>query len=97
VGYFERSRQLEPGKNVLSLPASHVDDALKTMVILADGAKLTVSAVEVAKVIPTEMAPKSKGELVAAKSTHDDGDNDGAPERTEANPSGQVPAITKVH
>jgi hypothetical protein len=61
VGYFERAGKLTPGKDTLSLPASHVDDALKTLVILSDGAPLLVSAVEFESVLSEALARVQAG------------------------------------
>jgi hypothetical protein len=36
VGYFERAGKIEDAAAVLPVPASHVDDALKTLVVLSD-------------------------------------------------------------
>ncbi len=44
VGYYERSGQLGVGKDVaLPVPAGHLDDALKTLVVMSKDGKTTVS------------------------------------------------------
>ncbi|WP_437966306.1 hypothetical protein WMF04_43000 [Sorangium sp. So ce260] len=46
IGYFERSGNISPSSgDSLPVPASHVDDALKTLVVLSDG-KARVTGVE---------------------------------------------------
>ncbi|WP_437732473.1 hypothetical protein [Sorangium sp. So ce1335] len=37
VGYFERSGDISPSTDSLPVPASHVDDALKTLIVLSSG------------------------------------------------------------
>ncbi|MGK3999596.1 hypothetical protein [Sorangium sp. So ce1024] len=37
VGYFERSGDISPSSDSLPVPASHVDDALKTLIVLSSG------------------------------------------------------------
>ncbi|KYF79442.1 hypothetical protein BE11_12665 [Sorangium cellulosum] len=37
VGYFERSGNISPSSDSLPVPASHVDDALKTLIVLSSG------------------------------------------------------------
>lgn len=37
VGYFERSGDISPRSDSLPVPASHVDDALKTLIVLSSG------------------------------------------------------------
>ncbi|WP_437632372.1 hypothetical protein [Sorangium sp. So ce854] len=37
VGYFERSGDVSPRSDSLPVPASHVDDALKTLIVLSSG------------------------------------------------------------
>ncbi|HEY8087356.1 MAG TPA: DUF4139 domain-containing protein, partial [Polyangiaceae bacterium] len=57
VGYFERSGELA-GHNPASLPlpAGHMDDALKTLVVLGRGGKPTVEGVEFGSSISRGMA-----------------------------------------
>lgn len=47
VGYFERSGTIQGGEHAtLPVPAGHLDDALKTLVVLGDGGERTVAGVE---------------------------------------------------
>jgi serine phosphatase RsbU (regulator of sigma subunit) len=49
VGYFERTGKLGAGSDLsLFVPPTHLDDALKTLVVLGDPAKTTVSGIEFA-------------------------------------------------
>src|SRR6186713_1587782 len=61
VGYFERAGRLRPGADTISLPASHVDDALKTLIVLSDGAGVRVSGVEFASVLSQALARVQAG------------------------------------
>ncbi|MCA9628153.1 MAG: hypothetical protein KC766_10830 [Myxococcales bacterium] len=56
VGYFERAGTLEGGTDTLPVPASHVDDALKTLIVMTDGGKAQVSAVEFDSVMSRGLA-----------------------------------------
>jgi hypothetical protein len=57
VGYFERSGNLtSPGGMSLPVPAGHLDDALKTLVVLDPGGKGTVHGVEFGSSISRGMA-----------------------------------------
>lgn len=69
VGYFERSGRAAAGTG-LPLPAGHLDDALKTLVILGDGA---VQGVEFKSSVSKGMA-----RALAGLPTVGDGDGDGA-------------------
>ncbi len=52
VGYFERQGVIEDARGaLLPVPASHVDDALKTLVVLSGG-KTSVQGIELASVMP---------------------------------------------
>lgn len=68
VGYFEREGVLAAGTDSISLPASHVDDALKTLLVLSKGA-VRVSGVEFESVLSEGLAraqaglPPGKGRL----------------------------------
>jgi hypothetical protein len=61
VGYFERAGRLAPGSDTISLPASKVDDVLKTLVVLSDGAPVTVSSVEFPSVLSEALARVQAG------------------------------------
>jgi len=57
VGYFERSGTLASSASVsLPVPAGHLDDALKTLVVLDPGGKSTVHGVEFGSSISRGMA-----------------------------------------
>ncbi|MCB9605639.1 MAG: hypothetical protein H6716_03555 [Polyangiaceae bacterium] len=56
VGYFERAGTLEGGTDTLPVPASHVDDALKTLIVMTNGGKAQVSAVEFDSVMSRGLA-----------------------------------------
>ena len=57
VGYFERSGELSsPNAAALPLPAGHMDDALKTLVVLGRGGRPTVQGVEFGSSISRGMA-----------------------------------------
>lgn len=61
IGYFERAGRLTPGSDTISLPAAKVDDALKTLVVLSDGAKVRVSSVEFPSVLSDALARVQAG------------------------------------
>jgi hypothetical protein len=61
VGYFEREGRLTPGADGVSLPASHVDDALKTLIVLSDGLRVRVSAVTFESVLSEGLARAQAG------------------------------------
>jgi hypothetical protein len=61
VGYFEREGRLTPGADGVSLPASHVDDALKTLIVLSNGARVRVSAVAFESVLSEGLARAQAG------------------------------------
>lgn len=57
VGYFERRGTLGGGTKALPVPASHVDDALKTLVLMADDRKgVSVSGIEFSSVVSQGLA-----------------------------------------
>jgi hypothetical protein len=56
VGYFERAGTLAGKAAELPVPASHLDDALKTLVVLSDDAKATVAGVEFGSSVSRGMA-----------------------------------------
>jgi hypothetical protein len=56
VGYFEREGEITGSSESLPVPASHVDDALKTLVILSSQGPLTVSGVEFDSVLSRGLA-----------------------------------------
>lgn len=56
VGYFERSGRVGRGVGLgLPVPASHLDDALKTLVVLGTDGKTSVAGIEFASSISVEM------------------------------------------
>lgn len=56
VGYFERSGRVGQGTGLgLPVPVSHLDDALKSLVVLGTDGKTTVSGIEFASSISPEM------------------------------------------
>jgi hypothetical protein len=59
VGYFERSGAIPGGDTALPVPAGHLDDALKTLVVLGGDAK--VSGVAFASSVSRDMARKLAG------------------------------------
>ena len=61
VGYFEREGRLTPGADGISLPASHVDDALKSLIVLSDGVQVRVSAVAFESVLSEGLARAQAG------------------------------------
>jgi len=57
VGYFERGGHVEAGKRTaLPLPASHLDDALKTLVILSKDRRVEIGGIEFASSVSEGMA-----------------------------------------
>ncbi len=57
VGYFERSGRVGKGTGLgLPVPVSHLDDALKTLVVLGTDGKTTVAGIEFASSISPELA-----------------------------------------
>jgi hypothetical protein len=56
VGYFERSGTLSNTSGSLPVPASHVDDALKTVLVLAEGGTASVSGIEFSSILSQGMA-----------------------------------------
>lgn len=57
VGYFERAGRVGKGTGLgLPVPVSHLDDALKTLVVLGTDGKTTVSGIEFASSISPELA-----------------------------------------
>ena len=59
VGYFERSGAVPSGATALPVPAGHLDDALKTLVVL--GGDVKVSGVAFASSVSRDMARKLAG------------------------------------
>ncbi|MCC6552839.1 MAG: DUF4139 domain-containing protein [Polyangiaceae bacterium] len=56
LGYFERTGRLGKGSDLtLPVPTSHLDDALKTLVVLAADGKASVAGVEFASSVSPEM------------------------------------------
>lgn len=56
VGYFERAGRVGRGTGLgLPVPVSHLDDALKTLVVLGTDGKTTVAGIEFASSISPEM------------------------------------------
>src|SRR5262245_44874272 len=56
VGYFEREGEITGGSESLPVPASHVDDALKTLVVLSAQGPVSVSGVEFDSVLSRGLA-----------------------------------------
>ena len=56
VGYFERSGELAGDRASLPVPAGHLDDALKTLVVLGPDGKSTVQGVEFGSSVSRGMA-----------------------------------------
>jgi len=56
VGYFERSGALAQGAVTLPVPASHLDDALKTLVVFSGDGRARVSGVEFASSVTRGVA-----------------------------------------
>src|SRR4051812_25422528 len=59
VGYFERAGAIPAGDTSLPVPAGHLDDALKTLVVLGGGVKVT--GVAFASSVSRDMARKLAG------------------------------------
>lgn len=59
VGYFERSGTVPAGETSLPVPAGHLDDALKTLVVL--GGDVKVSGVAFSSSVSRDMARKLAG------------------------------------
>ena len=59
VGYFERSGPVPAGETSLPVPAGHLDDALKTLVVL--GGDVKVSGVAFSSSVSRDMARKLAG------------------------------------
>ena len=59
VGYFERSGAVPAGETTLPVPAGHLDDALKTLVVL--GGDVKVSGVAFSSSVSRDMARKLAG------------------------------------
>lgn len=59
VGYFERSGAVPAGQTSLPVPAGHLDDALKTLVVL--GGDVKVNGVAFASSVSRDMARKLAG------------------------------------
>ncbi len=56
VGYFEREGNVSGKKHAaLPLPASHLDDALKTLVVLSNGRKVEIGGIEFASAVSEGM------------------------------------------
>ena len=56
VGYFERSGTIAAESDQLPVPASHVDDALKTMIVMAKGGQASVAGIEFESVVSRGLA-----------------------------------------
>lgn len=57
VGYFERAGRLSANQDVaLPVPAGHLDDALKTLVVLSKDGKTTVSGIDFGSSVSQSMA-----------------------------------------
>lgn len=79
VGYFERDGVVgEKHDAALPLPASHLDDALKTLVVLSDGAKVEIGGIQFASSLSQGMARAIAG--LPQDDTEDGGDGGGAVE-----------------
>src|SRR5262245_53564539 len=59
VGYFERSGNVPGGDTALPVPAGHLDDALKTLVVI--GGDVKVSSVAFASSVSEDMARELAG------------------------------------
>ena len=57
VGYYERDGKVSGKKKTsLPLPASHLDDALKTLVVLSNGRKVEIGGIEFSSAVSEGMA-----------------------------------------
>jgi hypothetical protein len=57
IGYFERSGRLgDAASTRLPVPVSHVDDALKTLIVLGEAGKVQVSGIEFGSVLSDSLA-----------------------------------------
>lgn len=56
VGYFERSGRMGGADVALPVPAAHVDDALKSLVVVGEDGRASVSAIEFESVVSKGMA-----------------------------------------
>jgi hypothetical protein len=61
VGYFERTGAVTANDTALPLPAGHIDDALKTLVVLAADGSATVQGVEFPSTVSRAMARSLAG------------------------------------
>jgi len=62
VGYFERSGRLNAdGSMTLPVPTSHLDDALKTLVVMGEGRSATLTGVEFSSSLSRGMARSLAG------------------------------------
>ena len=62
VGYFERSGAVDSGaRSALPVPAGHIDDALKTLVVLSANGRATVNGVEFGSSVSRGMARAMAG------------------------------------
>ncbi len=62
VGYFERSGRLAKGTTIdVPLPAGHLDDALKSLVVLSPGGQASVTSVEFPSRVGRAMARAMSG------------------------------------
>ncbi len=62
VGYFERSGAVEAGaRSALPVPAGHIDDALKTLVVLSANGRANVNGVEFGSSVSRGMARAMAG------------------------------------
>ena len=56
VAYFERAGVVSGDRSMLPVPASHVDDALKTLVVLSAGRRADVSGIEFESLVSRGLA-----------------------------------------
>ncbi len=56
VGYFERSGRMGGADVALPVPAAHVDDALKSLIVVGEDGRASVSAIEFESVVSKGMA-----------------------------------------
>ena len=59
VGYFERSGVMQPGITTLPVPTGHLDDALKTLVVL--GGDLKVGGIAFSSSVSRDLARRMAG------------------------------------